>query len=115
VSAQSGAEAPDVTFIFPARNEEKTIGEVIEKARRAAERAGMRCEVIVADNSSDATPHIAKNMGATVVTPDRLGYGYAYRYALQRAKGKYVVIVKGTYNLGLCGKPYRVGADEPAS
>jgi glycosyltransferase involved in cell wall biosynthesis len=62
-----GAGAPDVTFIFPARNEEKTIGEVIEKARRAAERAGMRCEVIVADNSSDATPHIARSMGATVV------------------------------------------------
>jgi glycosyltransferase involved in cell wall biosynthesis len=101
VSAQSGAEAPDVTFIFPARNEEKTIGEVVEKARRAAERAGMRCEVIVADNSSDATPHIAKSMGATVVTPDRLGYGYAYRYALQRARGKYVVMADadGTYDL----------------
>ena len=96
-----GAEAPDVTFIFPARNEEKTIGEVVEKARRAAERAGMRCEVIVADNSSDATPHIAKSMGATVVTPDRLGYGYAYRYALQRARGKYVVMADadGTYDL----------------
>jgi glycosyltransferase involved in cell wall biosynthesis len=96
-----GAEAPEVTFIFPARNEEKTIGEVIEKARRAAERAGMKCEVIVADNSSDATPHIAKSMGATVVTPDRLGYGYAYRYALQRARGKYVVMADadGTYDL----------------
>jgi glycosyltransferase involved in cell wall biosynthesis len=96
-----GAEAPDVTFIFPARNEEKTIGEVIEKARRAAERAGMKCEVIVADNSSDATPHIAKSVGAIVVTPDRLGYGYAYRYALQRARGKYVVMADadGTYDL----------------
>jgi hypothetical protein len=46
-------------------------------------------------------------MGATVVTPDRLGYGYAYRYALQRAKGKYVVIVKGTHNPALRGKPRR--------
>jgi len=101
VSAQSGAEAPDVTFIFPARNEEKTIGEVVEKARRATERAGIKCEVIVADNSSDATPHIAKSMGAIVVTPDRLGYGYAYRYALQRARGKYVVMADadGTYDL----------------
>jgi len=101
VSAQSGAEAPDVTFIFPARDEEKTIGEVVEKARRAAERAGMRCEVIVADNSSDATPEIARSMGAIVVTPDRLGYGYAYRYALQRARGKYVVMADadGTYDL----------------
>ena len=101
VNVQDGAEAPDVTFIFPAKNEEKTIGEVVEKARRAAERAGMKCEVIVADNSSDATPHIARSIGATVVTPDRLGYGYAYRYALQRARGKYVVMADadGTYDL----------------
>jgi glycosyltransferase involved in cell wall biosynthesis len=75
-----GAEAPDVTFIFPARNEEKTIGEVVEKARRAAERAGMRCEVIVADNSSDATPEIARRKGASVATLNRLGYAPARRF-----------------------------------
>jgi glycosyltransferase involved in cell wall biosynthesis len=84
VSAQSGAEAPDVTFIFPAKDEEKTIGEVIEKAQRAARTLALTYEIIVADNSSDATPEIARRKGATVVTPDRLGYGYAYRYALQR-------------------------------
>jgi glycosyltransferase involved in cell wall biosynthesis len=101
VSAQSGAEAPDVTFIFPAKDEEKTIGEVIEKAQRAARTLALTYEIIVADNSSDATPEIARRKGATVVTPDRLGYGYAYRYALQRARGKYVVMADadGTYDL----------------
>ena len=27
---------PDITFLFPAKDEEKTIGEVVEKAMRAA-------------------------------------------------------------------------------
>ena len=54
---------------------------------------------------SDATtPEIARSMGATVVTPDRLGCGYAYRYALQRARGKYVVMADAdsTHNPDHC-------------
>jgi hypothetical protein len=31
-------------------------------------------------------------MGAAVVTPDKRGYGYACRYAIERARGEYVVI-----------------------
>jgi len=95
------AEDPDVTFIFPAKDEEKAIGEVIEKAKKAAQALGLTCEVVVADNSSDATPEIAKSLGARVVTPDKLGYGYAYRYALEFARGRYVVMADadGTYDL----------------
>jgi len=72
-----GSAPLDITFILPSRNEEKTIGEVIEKARKAAESLGMRCEVIIADNSTDATPEIAKRHGATLVTTDKLGYACA--------------------------------------
>lgn len=31
-------------------------------------------------------------MGAIVVTPDQPSYGYAYRYAFERARGEYIVI-----------------------
>jgi len=55
------AEVPDTTVVFPAKDEEKTRGEVFEKARRMVERMELSYEVIVADNS-------------TVATPDRLGY-----------------------------------------
>jgi glycosyltransferase involved in cell wall biosynthesis len=94
-------EAVDVTVILPARDEEKTIGEVIEKARRALEARGYTCEIIVADNSTDATPRIARERGGIVVHPDRPGYGYAYRYALRLASGRYVVMADadGTYDL----------------
>jgi glycosyltransferase involved in cell wall biosynthesis len=95
------SEEPDVTFIFPSKNEEKTIAEVIQKAQKAAQQLGLTYEIIVPDNSTDATPQIATSLGAKVVTPDKHGYGYAYIYALRHARGKYIVMADadGTYDL----------------
>jgi glycosyltransferase involved in cell wall biosynthesis len=92
---------PYLSFIFPTRNEEKSIMDVIQKARNIAKYLRFTYEIIVADNSTDATPEIAKRLGATVITPDKLGYGYAYRYALKCARGKYVIMADadGTYDL----------------
>ena len=94
-------EVPHISFIFPAKDEEKTIGEVIKNAKMAADSLGLTYEVIIADNSTDATPEIAKSLRAKVVTPDRLGYGYAYRFASRYARGKYIVMADadGTYDL----------------
>ncbi|MEM1661231.1 MAG: glycosyltransferase family 2 protein [Candidatus Bathyarchaeia archaeon] len=92
---------PLVSVIIPTRNERESIAECVEKARRALEEMGLAGEVIVSDNSSDDTPEIARGKGAIVVHPDRLGYGYAYIYALRHAKGRYIVMADGdgTYDL----------------
>jgi cellulose synthase/poly-beta-1,6-N-acetylglucosamine synthase-like glycosyltransferase len=42
-----------ISVIIPTLNEEKTIGECIERARKAVESLGYECEVIVSDSSSD--------------------------------------------------------------
>ena len=56
----------EVALIIPARNEEPTIGAVVEEARRAL--APWSSEVIVVDNgSSDATAVRAAYAGARVV------------------------------------------------
>jgi len=93
---------PLVSVIIPTRNERESIAECVEKARKALEEGGLAGEVIVSDNSSDDTPEIARGKGAIVVHPDRLGYGYAYIYALRHAKGRYIVMADGdgTYDLG---------------
>jgi glycosyltransferase involved in cell wall biosynthesis len=75
------SEEPDITFIFPSKNEEKTIAEVVQKAQKAAQQLGMTYEIIVPDNSTDATPQIARSLGAKVVTPDKHGYAHAPRHA----------------------------------
>ncbi|MEM4429803.1 MAG: glycosyltransferase [Thermofilaceae archaeon] len=92
---------PLVSVIIPTRNEHESIAECVEKARKALEEMGLAGEVIVSDNSSDDTPEIARGKGAIVVHPDRLGYGYAYIYALRHAKGRYIVMADGdgTYDL----------------
>jgi len=47
MGAAGGAEDPDATFIFPAKDEERTIGEVVEKVKKAAQALGLTYEVVV--------------------------------------------------------------------
>jgi len=82
----------DVSVVIPSLNEAKTIGTCIEKVKTVFSKYELDGEIIVADNSIDDTPKIARSMGAIVVTPDRRGYGYAYLYGFKHAKGEYLVI-----------------------
>jgi glycosyltransferase involved in cell wall biosynthesis len=97
----NNAERPKVSVVIPSLNEEKTIGRVIQKAKETLEAMGLTYEIIVADNSTDKTPEIARSMGATVVTPDRRGYGYAYLYAFRHARGDVIVMADAddTYDM----------------
>jgi glycosyltransferase involved in cell wall biosynthesis len=92
---------PRVSIVIPSLNEEKTIGQVIKKAKRTLEAMGLTYEIIVADNSTDRSPEIARSLGAKVVTPDRLGYGYAYLYAIRHASGEIIVMADAddTYDM----------------
>lgn len=82
----------EVSVIIPSLNEAETIGTCIEKVKAVFRQYGIDGEIIVADNSDDATPRIARSLGARVVTPDRRGYGYAYLYGFKHARGKYLVM-----------------------
>ena len=90
----------EVSVVIPSLNEEKTIGICIEKVKKVFKEHNINGEIIVADNSTDRTPEIARSLGAKVVTPDKRGYGYAYLYGFRYAKGKYIVIgdADNTYN-----------------
>ncbi len=79
----------EVFVILPSKNEEKTIGICLSKIKKVFNDNDFYGEIIVADNSNDKTPLIAKNMGANVITPNGSGYGYAYRYAFKYLKEKY--------------------------
>lgn len=83
---------PEVSVVIASKNEEETIGACIEKTKKVFSDSQVDGEVIVADNSVDKTPDIAKDLGATVVTPDKLGYGYAYLYGFSHASGRYLVM-----------------------
>jgi glycosyltransferase involved in cell wall biosynthesis len=86
---------PLVSLIIPARNEAKTICEVIQGAEAAFKDMDLDGEVIVADSSTDDTSSIAIACGAKVVKPKNLGYGNAYIAGFQEAHGKYIVLMDG--------------------
>lgn len=91
VSADSD-QAPTLTVVLPALNEEEGIAECIDSIKLAISELQISAEIIVSDNSDDQTAEIADRMGAIVVEPDQRGYGYAYQFAFQFARGEYIAI-----------------------
>jgi len=83
-------------IVIPARNEEQSIGRVLDEVPR--ERVE---EVIVVDNgSSDATADVARAHGATVLREAEPGYGAACLRGIAHTTGDtdVVVILDGDYS-----------------
>jgi hypothetical protein len=90
--SQDSEQQPTLSIVMPTLNEEQGIETCIRKAKRALHDLGISGEVIVSDSSTDRTPQIAREMGAIVVEPDKTGYGYAYRYGFESARGEYIAM-----------------------
>lgn len=86
-----------VSICLPARNEERTIGAILERMAPLRE-LGLIDQVVVVDASDDRTASIARSMGAEVFGQDQLmpelgaplGKGDAMWRALQVLHGDYV-------------------------
>jgi glycosyltransferase involved in cell wall biosynthesis len=78
---------------MPCLNEADTLESCIRKARQAMAEHGIRGEVIVADNgSSDASPEIARRLGAQLVHVETRGYGSALMGGIAAARGRWVLM-----------------------
>jgi hypothetical protein len=93
----SGGRPPgddvEVSVVIPCLDEARSVGVCVDKARAAFARAGLRGEVIVADNGSrDGSPEVARAHGARVVDVPRRGYGNALRAGIAAARGRFVVM-----------------------
>ena len=105
---------PMISVVLPTMNEEEGIGPCIDAIVNALGELELPGEVIVSDSSTDRTAEIAREHGARVVTPDKKGYGYAYRYAFQYARGEFVVIgdADTTYDFEELPKLFRLVAED---
>ncbi len=89
---------PDIRVIIPAFNEEASIAKVI------GDLPDNVCEIIVvSNNSTDNTVENAINAGATVLTEDKMGYGYACLKGLeyinkQSKMPDIIVFIDGDYS-----------------
>jgi glycosyltransferase involved in cell wall biosynthesis len=78
-----------VSFLIPAYDEAKTIGEVLDRI------AGLELDtqvIVVDDGSTDRTAEIAEEKGALVVRQSNRGKGAAIRAAIPHAEGEIAVI-----------------------
>ncbi len=86
-------DAIELTVLMPCLNEAETIGTCIEKAQRYLESAGIRGEVLIADNgSTDGSRQIAVAAGARVAEISQRGYGAALIGGMDAAHGRYVIM-----------------------
>src|SRR5947207_2002280 len=87
------SEAIELTIVMPCLNEAETLPTCIQKAHLGLERAGVRGEVLIADNgSTDGSVSVAEKAGARVVAVKEKGYGSALRGGIQAAHGKWIIM-----------------------
>lgn len=94
----SGASAQaldqvELTVLMPCLNEQETIEVCVRKARAFMQRAGVRGEVLIADNgSTDGSQALAAEAGARVVPAAQKGYGAALLAGIAAARGRYIIM-----------------------
>jgi hypothetical protein len=87
------SDQPEVSVVIPCLNEANSIAVCIDKAMTAFHTAGIRGEVVVADNgSTDGSIEIAQEHGARVVHVEARGYGNALREGIREAAGKFIIM-----------------------
>jgi glycosyltransferase involved in cell wall biosynthesis len=93
----------EVTIVMPCLNEAESLAPCIEKAKAAIESAGVKGEVLIADNgSTDGSVELAESLGARVVHVKNKGYGSALQGGFAAARGKYILMgdADGSYDFG---------------
>ncbi len=87
------ASAPEVSVVIPCLNETPSIAACVDKALESFRDAGIRGEVVVADNgSTDGSQDLAMEHGARVIHADIKGYGSALRSGIAEARGAFIIL-----------------------
>jgi len=112
---------PSLSLVVPAHNEERCLPRLLDTvaaARRVYERCGGRLEVIVADDSTDATARIAGDYGCRIATLAVRNIGAARNGGAAVAGGAFLAFVDADSQLhprtfevvdGLLRSPRAVG------
>jgi glycosyltransferase involved in cell wall biosynthesis len=92
-TAFGGVDDIELSVVMPCLNEADTLEVCIVKAKEAMALAGIRGEIVVADNgSTDGSQAIAHRLGARVVPVATKGYGSALMGGIAAAQGRFVIM-----------------------
>jgi glycosyltransferase involved in cell wall biosynthesis len=83
----------ELTVLMPCLNEAETIARCIKKAQIGIQKAGVRGEILIADNgSADGSQAIGETLGAHVVAVKEKGYGNAVIGGTRAALGQWIIM-----------------------
>jgi len=85
-------EAPVLSIVVPALNEQLTIADFIAWCHEGLSRVDVPGEILIIDSSTDRTAEIALAAGARVLRTPKRGLGRAYLDSLPFIRGKYVLM-----------------------
>lgn len=85
-------EAPLLSIVVPALNEQLTIVDFIAWCKEGLSRVDIPGEILIIDSSTDRTAELALGVGARVLRTPKRGLGRAYLDALPFIRGKYVLM-----------------------
>src|SRR2546422_11548524 len=80
-------DTPEISVVIPTRNEEASIGRVIDEVSTAMRGHGPYEIIVVDTDSTDRTTEIARNKGARVVPEPRRGNGSPDKTGVAAGKG----------------------------
>lgn len=84
----------DVTILLPCLNEEKTLEECIKKIKKVMNKTKYKYELLLCDNNSDdKSLIIAKKNKIRYCIENNRGYGNTLRNGINKAFGKYIVML----------------------
>lgn len=101
---------PQLSFVFPCLNEEKTIETCVCQVRQGLDQKNINYEIVVADNgSTDRSREIATRLGCRVVPVAERGYGAALRGGIEAAYGEHIMFADcdNTYLYSDAGRLYQ--------
>ena len=81
-------EAPVLSIVVPALNEQLTIADFIAWCHEGLSQVNIPGEILIVDSSTDRTAEIAVGAGARVLRTPKRGLGRAYLDALPFIRGK---------------------------
>jgi glycosyltransferase involved in cell wall biosynthesis len=84
--------SPHIAVIIPCKDEERTVGAVIDGFRASLPTAAL---FVIDNNCVDATARIARSRGATVLRETRPGKGHAVRKAFREVEADIYLLVDG--------------------
>ncbi|MCW4024338.1 MAG: glycosyltransferase family 2 protein [Candidatus Bathyarchaeota archaeon] len=84
-----------LSLIVPVRNEELTVGDIIERIQNVMAQVGLEYEVIVIDDCSTdkSRQNALKHEVAVCTLKEHCGKGYALRVGFKRAKGSIIITI----------------------